>query len=385
MASVGNAGIWVIIMILPAVQETYEISRSAAAIPYAATMAGFALGNLALGRAVDAFRVAPVLFFAALVVACGYLLAPRAGSVALLSVCQMLIGFGSSVCFGPLIADISHWFLRRRGVAVAITACGNYLAGAIWPFALRGVLDNQGWPMVYAAMAVITLLVLVPGAMGLRQRLPDTAKTQADSLARANRESGGLSPRVMQALLLVAGLACCMAMSMPQVHIVALCVDLGFGEVVGAEMLSLMLVGGVVSRFASGFLADRFGGVKTVMIGSVLQALALALYLPSTGMTGLYAVSLAFGLSQGGIVPSYAVIVREYLPAAEAGTRVGIVIVATIVGMAFGGWVAGWIYDQTGSYYLAFINGIGWNLLNLAVMLAILAGVRRRPDPSLTA
>jgi MFS family permease len=166
-------------------------------------------------------------------------------------------------------------------------------------------------------------------------------------------------------------------MSMPQVHIVAYCTDLGYGPAVGAEMLSLMLMGGVASRLVSGLLADRLGGVLTLLIGSTLQMLALMLYLPTTGLTPLYIVSLIFGLSQGGIVPAYAIIVREYLPAREAGARVGFVIMATILGMALGGWLSGLIYDITGSYRWAFLNGIAFNALNVGIMVMIL--IRSRP------
>ena len=193
----------------------------------------------------------------------------------------------------------------------------------------------------------------------------------------ANRARGGMSPRALQWALVIAGFGCCMAMSMPQVHIVAISVDLGYGPAVGAEMLSLMLAGGVLSRLVSGLMADRLGGVATLLIGSTLQCIALFLYLPAGGMGSLYVVSLVFGLSQGGIVPSYAVVVREYLPAREAGARVGFVIFATIVGMAVGGWMAGWIYDLTGSYRWAFLNAIAWNLLNIAVIGAVFLAGRR--------
>jgi MFS family permease len=165
-------------------------------------------------------------------------------------------------------------------------------------------------------------------------------------------------------------------MSMPQVHIVAYCADLGYGVARGAEMLSLMLGAGIISRLASGFLADHIGGVRTLLLGSVLQGMALFFYLPFDGLMSLYIVSLIFGLSQGGIVPSYAIIVREYLPAREAGQRIGTVIMATVVGMAFGGWLSGWIYDVTGSYQAAFINGIAWNLMNIAVMTTLLLRTR---------
>jgi len=173
-------------------------------------------------------------------------------------------------------------------------------------------------------------------------------------------------------------------MSMPQVHIVAFCVDLGYGPAVGAEMLSVMLMGGVVSRLISGLVMDRLGGIPTLLIGSVGQMIGLILYLPFDGLASLYAVSLIFGLSQGGIVPAYAIIIREYLPAREAGARVGFVIMATILGMALGGWMSGWIYDASGSYQLAFLNGIAWNALNIGVMLTILLRSRpRRPEAAL--
>jgi MFS family permease len=172
-------------------------------------------------------------------------------------------------------------------------------------------------------------------------------------------------------------------MSMPQVQLVAYCVDLGYGATNGAQMLSLMLFGGIFSRLASGLVADRIGGVRTLLIGSALQGISLILYIPFDGLASLYVVSLIFGLSQGGIVPCYAIIVREYLPAREAGQRVGIVIMSTIAGMALGGWLSGWIYDQTGSYEAAFLNGIGWNLLNISVMSFILLRTRRVVRPAM--
>ena len=154
---------------------------------------------------------------------------------------------------------------------------------------------------------------------------------------------------------------------MPQIHIVNMCVDLGYGSKVGAEMLSLMLLGGVISRLISGVLVDFIGGVKTLLLGSLLQCIGLILYYPTLDINALYAVSLIFGLSQGGIVPSYAIIVREYLPPQEAGERVGIVIMASVFGMAFGGGLSGLIFGLTNSYQLAILNGILWNVINISI------------------
>ena len=154
-------------------------------------------------------------------------------------------------------------------------------------------------------------------------------------------------------------------------------------EVTVLGTLFLMLLGGVASRLLSGLLADKLGGIRTLLIGSIAQCVALLLYLPSDGLTPLYVVSLVFGLSQGGIVPSYAVIVREYLPAREAGQRVGFVLMSTTLGMALGGWMSGWIYDISGSYEMAFLNGIAWNLLNIAIAVMVLLSARPRRDPAI--
>jgi len=375
---VGNVGMWAIIVILPAVQAEFGTDRADASLPYTATMIGFALGNYFIGRAVDRFGVALSLAVSGVLIAVSFAAAAFAPNIATLSALQVLIGFGTAASFGPLIADVSQWFLKRRGIAVAIIASGNYLAGAIWPLILADVLAGPGWRTAYLIVAAATACIMVPLTLFLRRPLPEDAMQASETAAALRARTTGLSPRTLTWLLALAGIGCCVAMSMPQVHIVAYCVDLGYGPAVGAEMLSLMLMGGVASRLVSGVLADRIGGVWTLLIGSTLQMLALILYLPSDALTSLYLVSLIFGLSQGGIVPSYAVIVREYLPAREAGQRVGLVIMATIFGMALGGWMSGWIYDLTGSYQWAFLNGIAFNLLNIAVMLTILTRSRPR-------
>ena len=176
----------------------------------------------------------------------------------------------------------------------------------------------------------------------------------------------------------MAGIGCCVAMSMPQVHIVAYCADLGYGTASGATMLSLMLGFGIVSRIGSGWIADKVGGVKTLLLGSTLQCVALVVYMIDDSLNSLYLASALFGLFQGGIVPSYAIIVREYFPPKEAGFRVSLAISSTLIGMALGGWMGGVLFDMTGSYRAAFINGIAWNILNGAVAWWLLVRQNRR-------
>jgi len=381
LSTLGGAGMWAVVVVLPAVQTDFGIDRADASLPYTATMLGFAAGNYLLGRVVDRFGIVPPVIGSALALGAGFALAALAPDIWLFSLAQgVLVGLGTAATFGPLIADVSHWFVKRRGLAVACAACGNYLAGVLWPTFIQWSLATTDWRETYLMIAVICVITMVPLALILRRPPPETAFATVPGARAFGSHSTGLSPTALQWLLVLAGIGCCVAMSMPQVHIVAYCVDLGFGVAPGADMLALMTGAGVVSRLASGFVADKIGGVKTLLIGSVLQCAALFLYIPFNGLASLYLVSLIFGLSQGGIVPSYAVIVREYLPAREAGQRVGLVIMATILGMAIGGWLSGWIYDLTGSYSMAFLNGIAWNFLNMAIMIFILfSGRRRRP------
>ncbi len=379
-ASVGNVGIWAIIVVMPAMQAEFGVDRATISIPYTATMIGFAIGNVVLGRVIDRYGAMRTLVGASLVMGAATALASLSPTVWVLVGLQVVIGFGTASGFGPLVADVSQWFLGRRGIAVAIVSSGNYLAGAVWPLLLAGVLEEAGWRAVYVVLAVIIVALNVPLALLLRRRVTMEDMAHADTIASARAKRAGLSPFAIMILLGLAGVACCVAMAMPQVHMVALCTDLGFGAAIGGQILAVMLIAGAASRIVFGLLADRLGGVATILISSGLQALALLLYLPAGGLVSLYVVSLVFGLSQGGIVPSYALVVREYMPSQEAGKRVGFVMMSTILGMALGGWMSGWIYDVTGNYQMAFVNGILWNFLNIGIMVLILLRTRpRRP------
>jgi MFS family permease len=379
LSTIGGVGLWSTVVVLPAIEAEFGLDRGGASLPYTATLAGFAVGGVAMGRLADRSGIRVPLVIGALMLGAGYAAAAAAASYWQFVLAQaVLIGMlGSSATFGPLVADVSHWFLRRRGIAVAIVASGNYLAGALWPPVLQHAVETVGWRQAHLGIGALCVATMLPLAFLLGRRAGfDTGAAKAG----ARWLEPPASPAALQALLVLAGIACCVAMSMPQVHMVAYCGDLGYGPARGAEMLSLMLSLGVVSRLASGLIADRVGGVGTLALGSTLQCLALLLYLPSDGLASLYVVSAVFGLSQGGIVPSYALIVREFFPAREAGARVSLVLTATVVGMAIGGWMAGELHDLTGSYRAAFANGIGWNLLNMAIAAWLLAG-RSRASP----
>jgi MFS family permease len=385
LMTIGSAAMYVVAVVLPAVQAEFGVARADASLPYTLLMVGFGLGGVLMGKLADRFGVMVPVLIGSVGLASGFALAAQASSILGFAIVSgLLLGLlGSSATFAPLVADTSLWFVRRRGIAVAICASGNYLAGAIWPPIVQHFVDTVGWRGAYTMLAVVSAVVMPLLALALRPRPPAAVAGLSGSWrggapAQPSDRPFGFSMNQAQALLCVAGVACCVAMSMPQVHIVAYCTDLGYGAAQGAQMLSLMLACGIASRLISGLICDRIGGVRTLLLGSVLQGVALLLFLPFDGLVPLYVISALFGLFQGGIVPSYAIIVREHFPPAEAGARVGTVLMCTLFGMALGGWMSGKVFDLTGSYHAAFLNGIAWNLLNLGIVLLLLWGARRR-------
>jgi MFS family permease len=383
LMTIGGSGMYAITVVLPRVQSDFGVSRSDASLPYTFTMIGFGLGGILMGRLSDRYGVMVPVIVGALGLSAGFVAAGSAGSLWQFNLAQgLLIGLlGTSATFAPLVADISLWFTRRRGIAVAICISGNYLAGALWPTVMQHYIDRVGWRHTYIGIGVFCLAAMLPLALAALRRRPPVLELPAPepgTRATGSTDTLGLSPRALQALLCVAGVSCCVAMSMPQVHIVAYCGDLGYGPARGAEMLSLMLGFGIVSRLASGWISDHIGGLRTLLLGSTLQMIALLLFLPFRGLVSLYVVSALFGLFQGGIVPAYALIVREHFTPREAGARMGTVLMATLFGMALGGWMSGAIFDLTGSYRAAFVNGIAWNFVNLAIVAALLYRSRAR-------
>ena len=373
LMTVGGSGMYVVAVVLPELQADFGVDRAAASLPYTVTMIGFGLGGVLMGRLADRFGVMPPILGSTLALGLGYVLAGMSQNLWQFCMAQaLLIGLlGSSATFGPLVADISLWFTRHRGIAVAICISGNYLAGATWPPLAQYFIDRVGWRTTYLGIGAFSVASMILLALLLRPRAP-LAEPASFGQADLHARPLGLSRNALLALLCVAGLACCVAMSMPLVHIVAYCGDLGIAAARGAEMLSLMMGFGIVSRLASGWIADRIGGLRTLLLGSTLQAVALALFVPADGLMSLYAVSVLFGIFQGGVVPSYAIIVREFFPPQQAGSRLGVVLMATLFGMALGGWMSGAIFDLTGSYRAAFVNGIAWNVLNIAIIAWLL-------------
>lgn len=377
IGSLGSVGMWSVVVALPAVQQDFAATRGTASLAFTMVMLGFGLGQVVTGKISDRYGIVTAIGLGIGILGLGYIAAGLSWSIWPYILVHFAIGLSSAATFGPLMAEASHWFERYRGLAVAIAASGNYVGGTIWPPLVNWGIQTYGWRTTHIAVGIFTAVAMTLALGGLRILMGAGAR-RSHVNAPPPRLDLKLSTNALTVILGLASISCCVAMSMPQVHIVAYCNDLGYGVARGAEMLSLMLGLGIISRIGSGFLADRIGGIPTLLIGSIAQGAALLFYLFFDGLTSLYLISAMFGLFQGGIVPSYAIIVRETMPASEAATRVGIVIFASVFGMSFGGWISGVIFDATGSYAAAFTNGVAWNLLNVAIMVLLLMRARQR-------
>ncbi|WP_229188221.1 MFS transporter [Bradyrhizobium oropedii] len=377
IGSLGSVGMWSVVVALPVVQTDFGATRGTASLAFTMVMLGFGIGQVVTGKISDRFGIVAAIGAGIGILGLGYIGAGYAPSVWAFILLHFAIGLSSAATFGPLMAEASHWFERYRGLAVAIAASGNYVGGTVWPPLVNFGIQSVGWRTTHIAIGIFTALGMTLALMLLRL-LMGAAVRRNHVNAAPPRVDLRLSTNALTAILSLASISCCVAMAMPQVHIVAYCGDLGYGVARGAEMLSLMLGFGIISRIGSGFLADRIGGIRTLLIGAIAQGSALLFYLFFDSLTSLYVISAMFGLFQGGIVPSYAIIVREAMPASEAATRIGIVIFASVFGMSFGGWISGVIFDATGSYAAAFANGLAWNLLNVSIILLLLMRSRQR-------
>jgi len=377
LSTIAGIGMWSAVVALPAVQADFGIDRATASLPFTFAFTGYAFGGVLMGRLADRLGIVIPLTIGVVMIGLGYVGSSFSVAAWQYAIAYGVIGVGSSAASAPLLADISHWFTRQRGIAIAIVSCGSYLAGTIWPPAIEYALAGVGWRQTHAVIGVLSTVTMLPLIfLTLRPRAP-TIHVDAGGLASAGAQRAfGLSPNALQATLMIAGVCCCVTMSTPQVQIVAYCGDLGYEPARGAEMLSLMMGLGVLSRLVAGSVADRLGGLTTLAILSTLQAVATFPYILFDDLAALYAMSGIFGLFNGGLIPMYAVTVREYFSPHEAGARVGIVIGATLLGMALGGWMSGAIFDLTGSYRATFINAVIWNLFNLIILLWLLS--RRR-------
>jgi MFS family permease len=368
------------VVALKPIATEFGATRSAPALAVALTFIGAGGGGIAMGWLAERIGVRWVVIFGATMIATGLTLSSLGGLTQLYVSSFLLVGLlGASGMFAPLMTYVSRWFDRRRGTAIALISAGQYVAGALWPTLFQYGIDTIGWRHTMLAYAVLVVVVIVPLAAIYLRRPPDDAALAGGFHIgpRIGARVLGWPPNVVLAALAFATFCCCVTMSMPMAHMVAFCSDIGIAPTQGAAMLSVLLGSAFFARQFWGWLADRVGGLRTILWASAAQAVAMTGFLLTQNEIGLFSISAVFGFGFGGLIPGYVLAVRELFPASEASWRIPTMLFPGSLGMAAGGWLAGVMYDHFAFYTPAFAVGVVFNLLNLVVIGALV--VRHRP------
>jgi MFS family permease len=368
--SVSYASPLFIVVGMKPMQEALGTDRAVLALAGSLVWIGTGSGGILMGLVADRIGVRRTVTIGACMIALGLALSSL-GSIWALYLGHALLGFlGNGGVYPPLLVYVSRWFERRRGAAIALISSGQYVAGVLWPALFEQVMSTFGWQALMLGYGVLSLAFIVPATLFLKDppKPPPSPAHRATTAAGGARRVAGFPPNVAQALICLAGFCCCIPMSVPSAHIVALCGDIGIKPTHGAAMLSLMLGAAFLARQAWGALADRIGGLRTVLAGSACQAVAISGFLLTQDEAGLFAVSAAFGLGFAGIIPAYSVAIRDLFPASEASWRMPLTLFTAMSGMAFGSWFAGALYDHFGYYAPAFGISVLFNIANLALV-----------------
>jgi MFS family permease len=359
---------------LKPIAAEFGTARAAAGAAPSFTFVGAAFGGIAAGWLTGWFGIRRIVLFGAAMLAAGLVLSASGGLFQLYVGHGVLMGlFGTSCMFSPIMTYVSRWFDRSRGAAVAMISSGQSLAGAFWPIVFQAGITEFGWRrtmLVFGLFVAVTILALA--AIFLRPPPPPRpSQAGGGQDPKAGAPVLGMAPNLAMIILSVAIFCCCVPMAMPAQHIVAFCGDLGFASQIGAAMLSLLLGTAFVARQFWGWVADRIGGLQTLLWSSLAQATALSGFMLTRDEVGLFVVSAAFGLGFSGLLPAYVIAIREYYPVKEANWRVPTIYFAGFLGMAAGGWGAGALFDHFGYYLPAFAVGIGFNIVNLVILMAL--------------
>lgn len=368
-----------IVVGMKTMQEQLGLDRSVIALAGSLVWVGTGAGGILMGWLADRIGLRKVVVFGACMIAGGLALSSLGTVWALYVGHGLMVGLlGNGAVYPPLLVYVTRWFDKRRGSAVAFISSGQYVAGVLWPWMFERGISTVGWESVMVVYGLLVAAVVVPATFFLK---PPPIATAATSLPRITASEGrvaGLHPNVVQALICLAAFCCCIPMSIPSGHIVAFCGDLGIKPTHGAAMLSVMLASAFVARQAWGAMADRIGGLRTVMTGSACQAVAIASFLLTQDEVGLFFIATAFGLGFAGIIPSYSVVIRDLFSSAEASWRIPLTLFTAMSGMAFGSWFAGKLYDHYGYYAPAFGSGVAFNIVNLCIIGFLVYRTTRR-------
>lgn len=376
LLSVSYGSPLLVVVGLKPITEDLGTARQLIALAGALTWLGTGAGGILMGWIAERIGIRATVSFGAVMIAVGLVVSALGNVWVVLAAHALLVGLlGNGALYPPLLVYVSRWFDRRRGTALALISSGQYIAGMVWPTVFERGIDAHGWRTTMIVFAGF-MVVAVPLAALFLGRAPEVLGGPGADAAGARPRVLGLRPNLVLALIAAAGFCCCIPMSIPQGHLVAFCSDIGIPAAQGAAMLSVLQASAFTSRMFWGWLADRVGGLKTVLAASACQALAIAAFLTTQDEAALFAISAAYGLGFSGIIPAYVIAIRELFPSREASWRVPSVLFVSMGGMAFGGWFAGALYDHFGFYAPAFAVGVLFNIANLALVGFLVARER---------
>ena len=420
-----NGGMFLLVVSLKQMAGDFDWPRTVPSLAYALFFAGAGLGGIAMGWWYDRRGAGPVTLLGLAMIGTGAVLVGSIDSrwqlYVIYGVMIGLLGYAS--IYGPLCINVMRWFEHRRGFAVGLVTAGEGIGGTIWPPVFRHLIETIGWRDTYLWFGVFVLVTALPLSVVLWRAMPGrgggprsegtctvgshavaptnegdrtagshaaartnegdrTADSHAAAWATARRPIR-LSAFATQTALCLAIVGCCVSMAIPIAHLVAHASDLGHATARAAEMLAVALFISTVVRLVVGALVvDRFGGLVALLAFSGVQTAAMLFYAAVDGMLALYAASALFGIGYGGVNICYPVLVREHLPPAQAGRRLGVILLFGTLGMALGGWLAGYMFDTTGSYTPAFLAGAAFNVANLIIILGLVGRTRAGGGPS---
>ena len=361
---------WITIVALKLIAEDMGGLRSIAASANSLAWIGYGAGGIVMGYVAERIGIRWTVMFGAVMICVGLALSASGERWQLFLGQGLFMGFlGIGGMNAPFYVYVSRWFDRRRGSALALISSGSYVAGAVWPPIFERAIAYAGWRQTMIWFGLIEVIVVVPlAAIFLRAPPEAPPLLAAHASMPAPRGVMGWPPNLVFVLLAVAVIFCCIPMAMPQQHLPAFCSDLGILASHGAAMLSVLLGTAFISRQFWGWVADRIGGLNTVLTGSVFQIITMAAFALTQDEVGLFTVAAAFGLGFAGIIPAYVLAIREMFPASEAYWRIPTFLLCSGTGMALGGSLAGVLYDSFGTYAVAFAAGVGANAVNLVIV-----------------
>jgi MFS family permease len=350
--------------------ETMGWSR--AGISTAATLNWLCMGigTFMWGALSDRFGTRAVVLCGGVLLGLGLATASQAATLGQFQILfGVLVGVATGSLYVPMTATTTRWFTAHRSLAVALVSAGLSLGSSVMGPLARWMISAYDWRTAMLVLGEIALLVIVPAALLVRE---PAAVPGAGAAATAG--AGGQEFTVGQALrtpqfaaIALAYFACCGAHSGPIFHMVTHAIDHGIPVMAAATVLSVAGLASLSGKIVCGLVADRVGAKRTLIVGLAIQAVAVSLYVFTRDLVSFYGLALMFGFAYGGVMPLYAILVREYFGARIMGTAFGAVAFVSTLGMSLGPWAGGWLYDAWGSYFWLYMGSFGIGLGAVAI------------------